>query len=61
MPAGLRQRAAQFNPQQQMQSEFENALRAYTLPKTAGAQGSAGPRPRNRSASTSSSCAMAGT
>jgi membrane protein required for colicin V production len=48
MPASFRQRAAQFNPQQQMQSEFESALRAYTLPKTAGAQGSAGPTPEEQ-------------
>ncbi len=48
MPDSFRQRAAQLNPQQQMQTEFESALRAYTLPKTAGAQSNAGPTPEEQ-------------
>jgi membrane protein required for colicin V production len=48
MPATIRQRAAQLNPQQQVQTEFESALRAYTLPKTAGAQSNAGPTPEEQ-------------
>jgi membrane protein required for colicin V production len=39
VPEPFRARAAQLNPQQKIESQFENAMRAYTLPKPAGGPG----------------------
>lgn len=49
MPEPLRKNAAQFNPQDQLQSEFENAIRAYAIPTPRGAPGgAAGPTPEEQ-------------
>jgi membrane protein required for colicin V production len=42
VPAPFRQRAAQFSPQEHLQRDFENALRAYAIPSVPQAAG-AGP------------------
>lgn len=43
VPEPFRQRAAQFNPQDHLQSEFESAIRAYAIPTPRGGPGGAGP------------------
>jgi membrane protein required for colicin V production len=43
VPGPFRQRAAQFNPQEHLESEFQNAIRAYALPTPRAAPGGAGP------------------
>jgi len=43
VPEPFRQHAAQFNPQERLQSEFENAIRAYAIPTPQGTPSGAGP------------------
>jgi membrane protein required for colicin V production len=46
VPGGLKDRALQLNPQENLQNEFQNALRAYSIPAARpGASESAGPGP----------------
>jgi membrane protein required for colicin V production len=47
LPASFRDRAAQFNPQAGMQQEFENALRAYSIPAQRPGQDT-GPSPEDK-------------
>ena len=43
VPGSLKDRALQMNPQQNLQNEFENALRAYSIPASRQSGGGAGP------------------
>jgi len=46
VPGSLKDRAAQMSPQQSLQNEFENALRAYSIPASRqGASGGPGAAP----------------
>jgi membrane protein required for colicin V production len=48
MPESFRQRAAQFNPQDHLDSDFQNAIRAYAIPTPHGLPGGGGPSPEEQ-------------